>query len=79
MAASTPTSLHDNWGQPDAHERALVTTATLVGSVVMARAIDEAPMSESVLRAARAHLGAARSLDADAVWRRPLNDKEKEP
>lgn len=67
-----------DWGQPEAHARALVTTATLVGAVVLARAIDEAPLSESVLRAARAHLGAAPPLDVDAVWRQLLTNKEKE-
>lgn len=43
-------------GQPSAHERALVTTATIIGTVVLARAIDEVALSESVLRATREHL-----------------------
>jgi TetR/AcrR family transcriptional regulator, transcriptional repressor for nem operon len=56
-----------DWGQTGAHERALVTTATLVGTVVLARAVDEAALSESVLRATRAHLGAAHDPIPDAL------------
>lgn len=36
-------------------ERALVTAATMIGAVVLARAIDEPALSESVLHAARRH------------------------
>lgn len=43
-------------GQPGARERALAITATMIGAVVLARAVDEEPLSESVLQAARAHL-----------------------
>jgi len=46
-------------GQPAAQDHALVTTATMVGAVVLARAVDEEPLSEAVLQAARAHLDAA--------------------
>lgn len=42
-------------GQPGAHERALATAAT-IGAVVLARAVDEEPLSKSVLEAARKHL-----------------------
>ena len=65
-----------DWGRADAHERALVTTATLVGTVVLARAIDEAALSESVLKAARAHLGAAHDHVPDALQAQPLTPKE---
>ncbi|MDE2155725.1 MAG: TetR/AcrR family transcriptional regulator [Xanthomonadaceae bacterium] len=47
-----------DWGQPGAHERALATVATMVGAVVLARAVDEDPLSESVLQAALEHLTA---------------------
>jgi hypothetical protein len=30
-----------DWGQPGAHERALVTVATMVGALVLARAVDD--------------------------------------
>lgn len=48
-----------DWGQPGAHERALATTATMIGAVVLARAVDEEPLSESMLEAAREHLAPA--------------------
>jgi len=45
-----------DFGLPGAHDRALVITATIVGTLVLARAIDEASLSESVLSAVREHL-----------------------
>lgn len=45
-----------DWGQPGAHERALVTAATMIGAVVLARAVDEEALSESILKAALAEL-----------------------
>jgi AcrR family transcriptional regulator len=48
-----------DWGQPSAHERALVTVATMVGSLVLARAVDEPGLSESLLESALKHLTAA--------------------
>jgi AcrR family transcriptional regulator len=36
-----------DWGQPSAHERALVTMATLVGTLVLARAVDDAALSNA--------------------------------
>ncbi len=56
----------EDWGQPQAHQRALTTMATLVGAVVLARAIDETALSESVLQAARAHLQVAQTPSAAA-------------
>jgi TetR/AcrR family transcriptional regulator, transcriptional repressor for nem operon len=44
------------WGQPGAHQRALVTAATLVGALVMARAVDDPKLSEAVRNAALKHL-----------------------
>lgn len=40
-----------DWGQPGAHERALVTVATMVGTLMLARAVDDAALSESLCRA----------------------------
>jgi AcrR family transcriptional regulator len=45
-----------NWWQPGAHEQALVTVATMVGAVVLARAVDEPGLSDSICQAALAHL-----------------------
>jgi TetR/AcrR family transcriptional regulator, transcriptional repressor for nem operon len=41
-----------DWGQPAAHERALVTVATMVGTLMLARAVDDAALSDSLCRAA---------------------------
>lgn len=45
-----------DWGQPGAHEQALVTTATMVGALVMARAVDDQRLSDALLKAALKHL-----------------------
>ena len=45
-----------DWGQPGAHERALVTLSTLVGTVVLARAVDEPGLSDRLRKAALKHL-----------------------
>jgi AcrR family transcriptional regulator len=45
-----------DWGQPGAHEHALVTVATMVGAVVLARAVDEPGLSDAICQAALAHL-----------------------
>jgi len=45
-----------DWGQPAAHERALVTMATLVGAVLLARAVDEPALSKDLCDAALKHL-----------------------
>jgi len=45
-----------DWGQPAAHERALVTVATMVGTLMLARAIDEPALSASLCEAALKHL-----------------------
>lgn len=45
-----------DWGQPAAHERALVTVATMVGTLVLARAVDEAHLSDQLIHAAMAQL-----------------------
>ena len=45
-----------DWGQPGAHERALVTVATAVGALVLARAVDDPKLSDAVREAALNHL-----------------------
>jgi AcrR family transcriptional regulator len=45
-----------DWGQPDAHERALVTVATALGALVLARAVDDPRLSDAVREAALRHL-----------------------
>ena len=41
-----------DWGREGAHERALVTVATMVGALLLARAVDEPQLSEDVRKAA---------------------------
>lgn len=48
-----------DWGQPAAHERALVTVATMVGTLVLARAVDEPALANSLCEAALKHLAPA--------------------
>ncbi len=45
-----------DWGQPSAHEHALVTIATMVGALLLARAVDEPALSDGLREAARKHL-----------------------
>jgi TetR/AcrR family transcriptional regulator, transcriptional repressor for nem operon len=45
-----------DWGQPGSHERALVTLATAVGALVLARAVDDPKLSNAVREAALSHL-----------------------
>ncbi|WP_426688838.1 TetR/AcrR family transcriptional regulator [Rhodanobacter ginsengiterrae] len=45
-----------DWGQAGAHEHALVMAATMVGALVMARAVDDAKLSDALLKAALKHL-----------------------
>lgn len=37
-----------DWGQPAAHERALVTVAAMVGTLMLARAVDDPVLSDSL-------------------------------
>jgi TetR/AcrR family transcriptional repressor of nem operon len=41
-----------DWGQPGAHEQALVTVAAMVGTMVLARAVDDPGLSDGFLEAA---------------------------
>ena len=45
-----------DWGQPGAHERALFTIATMVGTLVLARAVDDPKLSDALRKAALKHL-----------------------
>ena len=45
-----------DWGQPDAHEHALFTVATMVGALVLARAVDDPKLSDALREAALKHL-----------------------
>ena len=40
-----------DWGQPAAHERALVTVATMVGTLMLARAVDDSVLSGALCSA----------------------------
>jgi AcrR family transcriptional regulator len=44
-----------DWGQPVAHERALVTVAAMVGALVLARAVDDPRLSDALREAALNH------------------------
>jgi TetR/AcrR family transcriptional regulator, transcriptional repressor for nem operon len=43
------------WGQPAAHEQALVTVAAMVGTLVLARAVDDPRLSDALRGAALRH------------------------
>lgn len=45
-----------DWGQPGAHEHALVTVATMVGALLLARAVDDPRLSDALRDAALKHL-----------------------
>ena len=45
-----------DWGQPGSHERALVTVATAVGTLLLARAVDDPRLSDQLREATLKHL-----------------------
>lgn len=45
-----------DWGQPGAQERALVTLSTMVGALMLARAVDDPGLSDGLREAALRHL-----------------------
>jgi len=47
-----------DWGKPGAHQRALVTVATMVGALLLARAVDDPGLSDGLREAALEHLTA---------------------
>lgn len=48
-----------DWGQAAAHERALLTMAAMVGTLVLARAVDEPTLSDNLREAALKYLAPA--------------------
>lgn len=44
-----------DWGQPSAHERALVTVSAMVGTLMLARAVDDPRLSDALLQAGERH------------------------
>ncbi|MEO6920959.1 MAG: TetR/AcrR family transcriptional regulator [Collimonas sp.] len=48
-----------DWGQPGAHEQALMTIATMVGTMLLARAVDDPKLSEGFIKAALEKLAPA--------------------
>jgi TetR/AcrR family transcriptional regulator, transcriptional repressor for nem operon len=50
-----------DWGQPGAHEHALVTVATMVGALLLARAVDDPRLSDALRDAALKHIAPARA------------------
>lgn len=48
-----------DWGQPGAHERAMVTLSTMVGALLLARAVDEPELSDGLCHAALKQLNPA--------------------
>ncbi|WP_027798607.1 TetR/AcrR family transcriptional regulator [Paraburkholderia dilworthii] len=44
-----------DWGQPGAHERALVSVAAMVGTLVLARAVDDPKLCNALRTAALSH------------------------
>lgn len=48
-----------DWGQPGTHERALVTVATMVGALLLARAVNDPGLSDGLREAALKHLAPA--------------------
>ncbi|MGJ7494399.1 TetR/AcrR family transcriptional regulator [Variovorax sp. RT4R15] len=45
-----------DWGEPGAHERALVMVATMVGALLLARAVDDPRLSDGLREAVLNHL-----------------------
>ncbi|MGZ8392039.1 MAG: TetR/AcrR family transcriptional regulator [Gemmatimonadales bacterium] len=44
-----------DWGKPSAHEQALVTLSTIVGALMLARAVDDPKLSDALRSAALKH------------------------
>ncbi|HEY4091696.1 MAG TPA: TetR/AcrR family transcriptional regulator [Luteibacter sp.] len=45
-----------DWGKPAAHERAMVTIATMVGALILSRAVDDPALADAMRDAALNHL-----------------------
>jgi TetR/AcrR family transcriptional repressor of nem operon len=51
-----------DWGQPGAHENALVTVATMVGALALARAVSDPKLADDLRGAVLDHLAPARKI-----------------
>lgn len=49
-----------DWGQSGAHEHALLTVATMVGALMLARAVDDPKLSGELLEVTLKHLAPGR-------------------
>ncbi|WP_041790009.1 TetR/AcrR family transcriptional regulator [Rhodoferax ferrireducens] len=54
-----------DWGQPGAHERALVTVATMVGTLMLARAVNDSALSDALRSATLKSLSLAKPASTD--------------
>ena len=54
-----------DWGQPAAHERALVTVATMVGTLMLARAVNDPALSDALCNATLKSLALPAITSAD--------------
>lgn len=54
-----------DWGQPSAHERALVTVATMVGTLILARAVNDPVLSEALCNASLKRLALPATTSTD--------------
>lgn len=54
-----------DWGQPAAHERALVTVATMVGTLTLARAVNDPVLSDALCGATLKRLSLAKPASTD--------------
>ena len=50
-----------DWGRPGSHERALATVSAMVGSLLLARAVDDPRLSDALLQAAEKHFAPVES------------------
>ena len=63
-----------DWGQSGAHENALVTVAAMVGTLVLARAVDDPRLSDALREAALKHF-APLATDSTSVHASSMNVK----
>jgi TetR/AcrR family transcriptional repressor of nem operon len=54
-----------DWGQPSAHERALVTVATMVGTLILARAVNDPTLSDALCNASLKSLALPATTSTD--------------
>lgn len=54
-----------DWGQPSAHERALAMVASMVGTLILARAVDDSALSDALCNASLKSLALPASTSTD--------------